>query len=346
MAYQYRKVIAAGTFDRLHNGHQQILDTALLLGKEVSCGLTTLEMNRKKVLAQTIQTYTKRENSLKRYFKWKNNRVKISIVPISDIYGPTLKENDIDAIITTPESADNVDKINQLRRERNFGPVEKIIVSLMAAEDRKKLSSTRIRLGQIDRQGKVFNQLFFGKNLVLPDSQRHYFKKPLGKLMKAYANSLSWLALAAKQEVNKKSTPMVITVGDIVTQSFLQAGVNFQLSIIDHYSRRVKLNTNFNRRLIDESSFCFRAVNKAGGLTANLIKTLKQCLSEIVFEKKHGILEIKGEEDLAVLPVVLLSPLQSLVYYGQPNQGIVRVRVTEKIKQKVYGLLSKFIASH
>jgi len=41
------------------------LDTALLLGKEVSCGLTTLEMNRKKVLAQTIQTYSKRENSLK-----------------------------------------------------------------------------------------------------------------------------------------------------------------------------------------------------------------------------------------------------------------------------------------
>jgi len=343
MAYQYNKVIAAGTFDRLHNGHQQILDTALLLGKEVSCGLTTLEMNRKKILAETIQTYSKRENFLKKYFRWKNKRTKTSIVPISDIYGPTLKENDIDAIITTPESSGNVDKINSLRAKRNLKPVEKIIASLVAAQDRKKLSSTRIRLGQIDRQGKVFNRLFFEKNLILPDNQRQYFKKPLGKLMKADISSLSWLALLAKQEINKKPTPMVITVGDIVTQSFLQAGVNFHLSIIDHYSRRVKLNNNFNRRLIDESGFCLRAVNKAGGLSASLTKTIKQCLSEIVFENKHGILEVEGEEDLTVLPAILLSPLRSLVFYGQPNQGIVMVRVTEKIKQKVYELLSRFI---
>lgn len=343
MAYQYNKVVAAGTFDRLHNGHQQILDTALLVGKEVSCGLTTEQMNRKKVLSQTIQTYSKRENSLKKYFQWKNKRALTSIVPISDIYGPTLKENDIDAIVTTPESSGNVDKINSLRAKRRLRPVEKIIVSMIAAQDRKKLSSTRIRLGQIDRQGKVFNQLFFEKNLVLPDSQRHYFKKPFGKLMKADVGSLSWLALAAKKEINKKPTPMVITVGDIVTQSFLQAGVNFQLSIIDHYSRREKLNTNFNRRLIDESGFCFRAVNKAGGLTASLTKALKLCFLEIVFENRHGVLEVEGEEDLTVLPAVLLSPLGSLVFYGQPNQGIVKVRVTEKIKQKVYGLLSKFV---
>lgn len=343
MSYQYNKVIAAGTFDRLHNGHQQILNTALLLGKEVFCGLTTLEMNRKKILAQTIQSYSKRENSLKKYFRWKNNCAKTNIIPISDIYGSTLNERNIDAIVTTPESAGNIDKINSLRKQYNLKPVKKIIVSLIAAEDKKKLSSTRIRLGQIDRQGKVFNRLFFEKNLILPDNQRYHFKKPLGKLFKADTNNLSWLALAAEQEINKKSTPMVITVGDIVTQSFLQAGVNFHLSIIDHCSRRVKLNTNFNRRLIDESSFCLQAVNKAGGLTANLTKILKQCLSEIVFENRHGILEVEGEEDLTVLPAILLSPLGSLVFYGQPNQGIVCVRVTEKIKEKVYGLLSKFV---
>jgi uncharacterized protein (UPF0218 family) len=38
---------------------------------------------------------------------------------------------------------------------------------------------------------------------------------------------------------------------------------------------------------------------------------------------------------LAVIPAVLLSPLGSYVYYGQPDQGLVEILVTPEIKQNL-----------
>ncbi len=52
MNYQYNNIIVAGTFDRLHDGHLQLLDTASALGKWVYCGLTTKKMNKYKILSK------------------------------------------------------------------------------------------------------------------------------------------------------------------------------------------------------------------------------------------------------------------------------------------------------
>ena len=51
---------------------------------------------------------------------------------------------------------------------------------------------------------------------------------------------------------------------------------------------------------------------------------------------------VDGEEDLAVLPVVLLAPLDSLVFYGQRNQGLVLVKVTEEKKSEFVKILARF----
>ena len=58
--------------------------------------------------------------------------------------------------------------------------------------------------------------------------------------------------------------------------------------------------------------------------------------------KERQVIKIDGEEDLSFLPVMLLSPLGFTVYYGQPNEGLVEVKVTEENKEKVYDLVSKF----
>ncbi len=46
-----------------------------------------------------------------------------------------------------------------------------------------------------------------------------------------------------------------------------------------------------------------------------------------------------GEEDLLVLPVCIHAPENAVVLYGQPNRGLVIVRITPEIRNKVETLL-------
>ena len=46
-----------------------------------------------------------------------------------------------------------------------------------------------------------------------------------------------------------------------------------------------------------------------------------------------------GEEDLLVLPVCIHAPDNSIVLYGQPNEGLVLVEITTEIRNKAQTLL-------
>jgi len=52
-------------------------------------------------------------------------------------------------------------------------------------------------------------------------------------------------------------------------------------------------------------------------------------------------LKISGEEDLLGLPIIELAPVGSLVFYGQPNKGIVAVHVDPETKGIARSLLEK-----
>ena len=48
---------------------------------------------------------------------------------------------------------------------------------------------------------------------------------------------------------------------------------------------------------------------------------------------------VDGEEDLLVIPACVFAPENSFVMYGQPNEGLVIIRVTPEIKAKVQKIL-------
>jgi uncharacterized protein (UPF0218 family) len=51
-------------------------------------------------------------------------------------------------------------------------------------------------------------------------------------------------------------------------------------------------------------------------------------------------LKVEGEEDLATVAIVLLTPLGTCIYYGQRDLGMIELRVTEKIKDEFRKQLS------
>ena len=52
---------------------------------------------------------------------------------------------------------------------------------------------------------------------------------------------------------------------------------------------------------------------------------------------------VDGEEDLAVIPLVIASDEGSIILYGQPGEGVVFREVDQEAKEKARDMLACFI---
>jgi len=74
----------------------------------------------------------------------------------------------------------------------------------------------------------------------------------------------------------------------------------------------------------------------------SLFSKIARAFTRIRQRGEKEVICVSGQEDLAVLPAILLAPMGSFVIYGQPGQGFVVVEVLEKTKLKTLLLLSRF----
>ena len=166
---------------------------------------------------------------------------------------------------------------------------------------------------------------------ILPEDKREYFKKPLGVLYRT-EKQIKQIIENFKGNI---SIPKIISVGDVTTQLLIDNMLIPDLAIIDDRVQRIE------SKIVALDSFKVEEVkNPAGTITKDSWKIINNSLE---LYKSKIIIKIAGEEDLLVLPVILEAPLNSKVLYGQPNEGLVIVTVTEEIKDKVLRLLLKMV---
>jgi len=148
------KVCIGGTFDILHKGHKMLISKAYeLAGKDgsVFIGVTTDNFIKNK---GEIKSYDLRVKQLED-FLGKNGFLQKSIIkPINDKFGPTIHK-DFDAIVVSIETKNNAEEINKLRQKNGKNQLKIIIIPLIVADDGKKISSSRIRAGEIDNEGHL-----------------------------------------------------------------------------------------------------------------------------------------------------------------------------------------------
>ncbi len=304
---QFNLVAVAGTFDHLHLGHKKLLEAAKKSGKKIIVGLCQKSMLINKLYPQSLESFRQRRQNVEKIgFKL--------TVPLLDIYGPAIKSAKIEAIVCSLLSRPNVEKINQLRKT----PLAIIEVPLVKCSDGQPLSSSQIRRGLIDRNGFYYPQIF-NRNLKLPQSLRPLLQKPFAPLVKKIV----------------KPKFGCITVGDIAAISLLNQKITPDLAIVDLKTKRQRIFPNLKALGLKPGLI---AINPAGTITRNLVKQLLACISQ-----KQPTLLVDGEEDLVVLPAVLLAPLQTTIFYGQPNLGLVKITVTETTKAKALKFLKAFI---
>ena len=161
--------------------------------------------------------------------------------------------------------------------------------------------------------------------MKLPENLRDQLKIPLGDLIK-------------EENVNKEnilskigSESLVITVGDRTTENMINLGIIPEVQIVDGLEKR-------DKRLVptdDTVNTNLSCKNPPGEITEESTQVIQKAFSS----KSPVRIIINGEEDLLVLPVCILAPENSVVMYGQPNEGLVVVHITPEIRAKVQKIL-------
>ncbi|MEM1530851.1 MAG: phosphopantetheine adenylyltransferase [Candidatus Bathyarchaeia archaeon] len=152
---KFKIVAVGGTFDELHKGHKTLLKTAFIYGENVWIGLCTDEFARKLRKNHEIASYEERINELKRFLNDLGVSSRAKIIPLSDPYGPAATSTEIEAIVVSRETEPRARELNALRVRNGLKPLEIISIDMVPAEDRIPISTTRIRRGEIDRDGKL-----------------------------------------------------------------------------------------------------------------------------------------------------------------------------------------------
>jgi uncharacterized protein (UPF0218 family) len=160
--------------------------------------------------------------------------------------------------------------------------------------------------------------------LTLPEEHRKLFKEPFGELFNEITDILARLP-----------DNTVYSVGDVVTHNLQKAGITPAVAIVDGYSMRSPC-----RRLPQVSGECIRVKNPAGSLTDDLIAAIDYAVAHPPFT-----IFVDGEEDLAVIPMVIAASPGSVVLYGQPNEGVVLRTVTVEAQATARKFLEHFIRS-
>ncbi|AKB24383.1 hypothetical protein MSMTP_0914 [Methanosarcina sp. MTP4] len=160
-------------------------------------------------------------------------------------------------------------------------------------------------------------------------------KKPLGKLYRGSGRD------TIEKFAGKLANPTkLISVGDVTTFHLLEAGIFPDLCIVDNRTKRKPVSEDVSSRNKDGDYTEVTVENPAGLITDELINSI----SEAFVSGKALRIFVRGEEDLATLPVILMAPLGSVVLYGQPDEGVVFVEVTESKKEEIRILFEKLIS--
>ena len=158
----------------------------------------------------------------------------------------------------------------------------------------------------------------------LPENLRDQLKKPLGILLPD--------SDATRDNISK-NIPLgsfVITVGDATTEKMVKFGFNPSLQIIDSVEKR-------NKRDLPEGNAAtvLTCTNPAAEITDESVSLIQKSFGMTLPVR----IIVSGEEDLLVLPVAVYAPDNSVILYGQPNEGLVIVHVTEEVRNRARSIM-------
>lgn len=160
----------------------------------------------------------------------------------------------------------------------------------------------------------------------LSEGLRTKLTRPIGRLF-----SVEEVESESFAEVVREA-PMVITVGDRVTETLAAQGRVPDVQVADsreNRKERAPPDVAYARKIEVE--------NPAGTITEGAIEGIREAL----LGQKPARVAVSGEEDLLVIPVLALAPESAVIFYGQPGEGVVVVKADAKSKSRNRAILAE-----
>ncbi len=157
----------------------------------------------------------------------------------------------------------------------------------------------------------------------MPESMRSQLAEPFGEIVGIDE-------LLAKIE----ECGMVITVGDMVSNTLLESEVIPDIMIFDYKTEREAYQP-LQAKVEAMSGITIHVKNPAGIITKDLVKEIKAAVSR----RGKTRIKVDGEEDLAALVCAALAPDGACMVYGLPKRGMVLLRIDAGAREKARSII-------
>jgi pantetheine-phosphate adenylyltransferase len=154
---KYSAAATGGTFDHLHRGHVALLTRSFSLGDVVVIGVTSDAFASREGKSPD-QSYLERVEVLERFIRSTFPGRRYVIAKLDDYFGPGIASPEVEAIVVSRETAVRVPIANTLRAIKGYPPLKVEVVDYVLAGDDKPISSSRIRKGEIDTEGRLLKR--------------------------------------------------------------------------------------------------------------------------------------------------------------------------------------------
>jgi cytidyltransferase-like protein len=157
---KYKRVAVGGTFDRIHNGHRNLLTLAASSCTDgLIVGIMGDNMLKNKKNSWQINDFNTRIQGVTSFLSFIKPILKVEISELNDPYGPAITDKMIEAIVVSSETVEGAKVINRIREEKGMNP---LAILVTRRENAGVLSSTFIRekLGAFGRKRKAIKTFF------------------------------------------------------------------------------------------------------------------------------------------------------------------------------------------
>jgi pantetheine-phosphate adenylyltransferase len=158
MPMKLRVVAVGGTFDEFHKGHETLLLKAFEAGRRVKIGLCSENLVKRLNKPHVTAPYDQRLKELTAFLLRNGLLERAEISSIDDPFGVTLTDRSLEGIVVSRETESTALLINRKRRELGLPPLAIVVINMVPSNNHIPVSTTRIRCGEIDREGHVLRK--------------------------------------------------------------------------------------------------------------------------------------------------------------------------------------------
>ncbi|TFH10008.1 MAG: DUF359 domain-containing protein [Candidatus Thorarchaeota archaeon] len=310
---------ALNLFDRLHLGHHVMIDRLVEMPDPVAAVTDGELVGQGLELQNLIQPLEIRIDRLKEYL------IKCKLEDIVEVRGITKNEDllpierDATFLMYEGPCCTEIQSGALDVRKQKLGVEDTIeFLKPIRANDGEKITSARIRNGQIDRLGYKLRGTTEPPRLLQFEG-RSGLKTPKGEVFDM-KDGLPEKRVV--ERIENESPNLVIAVGDVTTATVLEQGYTPKVMIVDGITKRGTYEKEFNAQ---QKHLIYNPA-------AAIYPEAWSVIDTAIHQKISTLITVDGEEDLLGFPAVLLAPEDSVILYGQPDVGIVWIPVTPENK--------------